>query len=34
MGGKCWIAPVLANGRTYCRNAAGSLVCLDVRAKR
>jgi hypothetical protein len=24
--------PVLANGRIYCRNAAGDLVCLDVRA--
>ncbi len=31
--GKCWTAPVLANGRIYCRNAAGDLVCLDVRAK-
>jgi len=31
--GKCWTVPVLANGRIYCRNAAGDLVCLDVRAK-
>ena len=31
LGGKCWIVPVLANGRIYCRNAQGTLVCLDVR---
>ena len=31
LGGKCWTTPVLANGRIYCRNAKGSLVCLDVR---
>lgn len=30
--GKCWTVPVLANGRFYCRNAAGDVVCLDVRA--
>ncbi len=29
--GKCWTMPVLAQGRIYCRNAAGDLVCLDVR---
>jgi outer membrane protein assembly factor BamB len=29
--GKCWTVPVLANGRIYCRNADGELVCLDVR---
>ena len=29
--GKCWTVPVLANGRIYCRNARGDLVCLDVR---
>ena len=29
--GKCWTVPVLANGRLYCRNAAGTLVCLDLR---
>jgi outer membrane protein assembly factor BamB len=28
--GKCWTVPVLANGRIYCRNAAGDVVCLDV----
>lgn len=27
------IAPVLANGRLYCRNQDGYLVCLDVRKK-
>jgi hypothetical protein len=31
LGGKCWTAPVLANGRLYCRNAAGDLVCLQLR---
>jgi len=30
--GKCWTVPVLANGRIYARNAAGDLVCLDVRS--
>lgn len=29
--GKCWTVPVLANGRIYARNAAGDLVCIDVR---
>jgi outer membrane protein assembly factor BamB len=33
LGGKCWTAPVLSNGLLYCRNAAGDLVCLDVRGK-
>jgi outer membrane protein assembly factor BamB len=31
LDGKCWTMPVLANGRIYCRNAAGELVCVDVR---
>ncbi len=31
LNGKCWTVPVLANGLIYCRNAAGDLVCLDVR---
>ncbi len=31
--GKCWTVPVLANGRIYARNAAGDLVCVDVRAE-
>lgn len=31
LGGKCWTTPVLANGRIYCRNATGDVVCLDVR---
>jgi outer membrane protein assembly factor BamB len=29
--GKCWTMPVLAGGRIYCRNAAGDVVCLDVK---
>jgi outer membrane protein assembly factor BamB len=31
--GKCWTAPVLANGRVYVRNGAGDVVCLDLRRK-
>ncbi|MEX0641477.1 MAG: PQQ-binding-like beta-propeller repeat protein [Pirellulales bacterium] len=31
LSGRCWTMPVLAQGRIYCRNAAGDLVCLDVR---
>jgi outer membrane protein assembly factor BamB len=31
LGGKCWTVPVLANGRIYCRNSKGDLVCVDVR---
>jgi len=30
---KCWTVPTLANGRIYCRNAKGDLVCLDVSVK-
>lgn len=33
LGGKCWTTPVLANGKIYCRNAAGDVVCLDVNGK-
>ena len=29
--GRCWTVPVYANGRIYARNAAGTLVCVDVR---
>jgi outer membrane protein assembly factor BamB len=31
IGGKNWTVPVLANGRIYCRNAKGDLVCVDVK---
>ncbi|MEO8427019.1 MAG: PQQ-binding-like beta-propeller repeat protein [Verrucomicrobiota bacterium] len=31
LGGKCWTAPVLANGHIYCRNSRGDVVVLDVR---
>jgi outer membrane protein assembly factor BamB len=34
LDGKCWTVPVLANGRIYCRNARGDLVCLDVSRMR
>lgn len=30
LSGRCWTVPVLANGRIYCRNAEGDLVCVDV----
>lgn len=31
LGGKCWTAPVLANGRIYCRSSRGDAVAVDVR---
>ena len=34
LDGKTWAPPVLANGRIYVRNAAGDVVCLDVRKKQ
>ena len=30
LDGLCWTVPVLANGRIYCRDAAGNVVCVDV----
>lgn len=33
LGGKCWSTPVLANGKIYCRNAAGDVVAVDVSGK-
>ena len=33
LGGKSWTTPVLANGKIYCRNAAGNVVCVDVSGK-
>ena len=29
LSGKCWVVPVLANGRLYVRNNSGDVVCLD-----
>ncbi len=29
--GKCWTSPAIADGRIYCRNAKGTLVCLTVK---
>ena len=34
LGGKCWTTPVLSNGKIYCRNAKGDVVCLDVSEKQ
>lgn len=31
LSGKCWTTPVLANGHLFARNAAGELVCVDLR---
>ncbi len=31
--GKCWTAPVLANGLVYCRNSQGDVVVVDLRKK-
>jgi outer membrane protein assembly factor BamB len=31
LSGRCWSAPVLANGRIYARNAAGQMVCVSVQ---
>jgi outer membrane protein assembly factor BamB len=33
LAGKCWTVPVLANGRLYARNAAGDVVCVELRAR-
>ena len=33
LSGKCWTAPMLANGVLYCRNADGTVVALDVKGK-
>lgn len=32
LGGTCWTMPVMANGRIYCRNHPGTLVCLQFAA--
>lgn len=29
--GKCWTVPVFSNGRIYCRNATGELVCISTQ---
>jgi outer membrane protein assembly factor BamB len=34
LSGRCWVMPVLANGRVYVRNNKGKMACLDVRATR
>jgi hypothetical protein len=31
LDGRCWTVPVLCQGRLYCRNAAGDVICLDLR---
>ena len=29
--GKCWTVPILANGKIYARNAAGTVVCVELQ---
>lgn len=31
LSGRCWSAPVLANGRLYVRNAPGKVLCLQAK---
>lgn len=31
LSGRCWVVPVLANGRIYTHNSKGKTVCLDVK---
>ncbi len=33
LDGKCWTAPVLANGLIYCRTTSGDVAVIDVRKK-
>jgi outer membrane protein assembly factor BamB len=33
LGGRCWTMPVLSNGKIFCRNAKGDLVCVDPSGK-
>ncbi len=33
LGKTCWAAPVLANGKIYCRNGNGDVVCVEVSGK-
>ena len=33
LGDRCWVVPVLANGRIYCKNNLGAMVCVDVAGK-
>ena len=33
LSGRCWVMPVLANGRIYAKTNLGDTVCLDVRAE-
>lgn len=33
VGGKCWAAPTLANGKIYVRTGPGDVVCVDVSGK-
>jgi len=33
LSGKCWVMPVLANGKIYTKNAKGHMVCIDISKK-
>lgn len=34
LSGKCWVMPVLANGKIYTKNAKGHMVCMDIGGKK
>lgn len=34
LGGKCWTAPTLSNGRLYVRNSKGTVACFDLREEK
>jgi len=34
LNGKCWVMPVLANGKIYTKNVKGHMVCIDVSGKK
>jgi outer membrane protein assembly factor BamB len=34
LDGNCWTSPVSCDGRVYCRNHRGEIVCLDVTARQ
>ena len=34
LGGKCWAVPAVADGRIFCRNVQGDLICLDIGSRQ
>ena len=33
LSGRCWVQPALSNGKVYCKNNTGELVCLELGGK-